>query len=178
MGKDAFEAATGPLTGPMPLTFAPDLATDADPKTIGHRTAQRAVDILLAKDPRYRCPTHSERKALLVGFARCGKVLGGAGYDVIRVEGELDLSDESAIAEAIDRITVCEIKSTNRKKLRPDLKGYFFNITAAEQLTAQSLGARYRLLFVNTLTGEHQEMSFNEVLGRARAIYPSWHIRL
>lgn len=32
--------------------------------------------------------------------------------------------------------------------------------------------------FVNTLTGEHQEMSFNEVFARSRAMYPAWHIRL
>ena len=53
----------------------------------------------------------------------------------------------------------------------------FFNITAAELLTAQSVGDRYRFLFVNTLTGEHQEMRLNEVFGRARAMYPAWHIR-
>lgn len=61
--------------------------------------------------------------------------------------------------------------------MRDDLKGYFFNITAAELLTAQSLGDQYRFLFVNTLTGEHTEMSLNDVFGRARAMYPAWHIR-
>jgi hypothetical protein len=52
-----------------------------------------------------------------------------------------------------------------------------FNITAAEHLTAQSVGARYRFVFVSTVTGEHCEMSLNEVFARARGMYPAWHVR-
>lgn len=105
------------------------------------------------------------------------KVLYGAAFDVVRLAEPVDLSDPRAIAAAIDAITICEIKSTNRREMQPDLKGYFFNITAAELLTAQSLGSQYRFLFVNTLTGEHVEMALNEIFGRARGMYPAWHIR-
>lgn len=154
-----------------------ELIADTSSKGMAHRTAQRAVEILLATDPQYRCPTRRERDAMLVAFAKHRKVLYGAAFDVVRVEGELDLADEEAVSAAIDRITICEVKSTNRHMIASDLKGYFFNITAAELLTAQSVGDRYRFLFVNTLTGEHQEMRLNEVFGRARAMYPAWHIR-
>lgn len=143
----------------------------------GHRTARRAVDLLLARATSYRCPTKTERDALLVGFAMHGKVLNGAAFDMVRLDHEVDLTDHQAIADNIHAITICEIKSTNRPALKADLKGYFFNITAAELLTAQSLGAQYRFLFVNTLTGEHVEMALNEIFGRARAMYPAWHIR-
>lgn len=152
-----------------------------DPETpssfAGHRTARRAIDILLAREARYRCPTKAERNALLVGFAMHAKVLYGAAFDMVRLDREVDLGDHQAIADNIGAITICEIKSTNRPALKADLKGYFFNITAAELLTAQSLGAQYRFLFVNTLTGEHAEMALNEIFGRARAMYPAWHIR-
>lgn len=151
--------------------------TEVDPKFAGHRTAQRAVDILLAHDPRYRCPTRKERDALLVGFAKHRKVLYGAAFDVIRLDQPIDLADSDAIADAIDAITVCEVKSTNQKKVGADLKGYFFNITAAEHLTAQSVGDRFRFVFVDTLTGEQQEMSLNQIFGRARGMHPAWHIR-
>lgn len=143
----------------------------------GQQTARRAVQILLAHDPRYRCPTGPERKALLVGYAMRGMTLYGAAFDVLRLDHPVDLSDADAIARSIDAITVCEIKSTNRANVGPDLKGYIFNITAAEHLTAQSVGSRYRFLFVSTLTGEHCEMALNEVFGRARGMYPAWHIR-
>ena len=146
-------------------------------RAVGSSTARRAIDILLAHDPSYHCPTPAERKALLVGYAMCGKVLYGAAFDVIRLAHLIDLSSPEAIAAGIAGITICEIKSTNRPALKQDLKGYFFNITAAELLTAQSVGERYRFVFVNTLNGEHQEMGLNEVFGRSRAMYPAWHIR-
>lgn len=143
----------------------------------GHRTARKAVDILLAHDPRYRCPSRAERDALLVGFAMKRKTLYGAAFDVIRIEEEIDLLDPDAIAAAVDSITICEVKSSNQDSLKDDLTGYFFNITAAELLTAQSIGKLYRFVFVNTLNGEHREMSLSEVFGRARGMYPAWHIR-
>jgi hypothetical protein len=144
---------------------------------MGHRTAQRAVEILLDVDSAYRSPSRRERDALLVGFAKHRKVLYGAAFDVIRLTRDIDLLDCDAIAHDIDAITICEVKSTNRPLIASDLKGYFFNITAAELLTAQSVGDRYRFVFVNTVSGEHQEMRLNEIFGRARAMYPAWHIR-
>ncbi|GAA4762723.1 hypothetical protein [Novosphingobium ginsenosidimutans] len=147
------------------------------PREAGQQTARKAVQVLLAKDARYHCPTGIERKALLVGYAMRGMTLYGAAFDVLRLNHPIALTDAEAIARSIDAITVCEIKSTNRANIGPELKGYMFNITAAEHLTAQSVGARYRFVFVSTVTGEHCEMSLNEVFGRARGMYPAWHIR-
>ena len=157
--------------------IASDALIPPAPGSAGQRTAQRAVDILLAHDPRYHCPTRVERLELLVGYAKRGKTLYGAAFDVIRMDQPVDLTNSDQIAAAIEAITICEIKSTNRTAINEDLKGYFFNITAAELLTAQSVGALYRFVFVNTLTGAHEEMALNEVFGRARGMYPAWHIR-
>lgn len=143
----------------------------------GHRTARRALELLIEGDRAYRIPSKAERAALLVGFAMRGMALVGAAFDAVRLARPVDLLNPKAIAADIDAITICEIKSTNRPGVKADLKGYFFNITAAELLTAQSLGARYRFLFVSTVTGEHVEMALNEVFGRARGAYPAWHIR-
>lgn len=161
------------------LRVEPELAAGAaaEPTFAGHRTARRAVELLIEQDPRYRCPTRAERLALLVGFAKRGMTLNGAAFDAVRLDQPVDLLDADAIAAAIGAVTICEIKSTNQKKIGLDLKGYFFNITAAEQLTAQSLGPRYRFVFVNTISGDHQELSFGEIMGRARGLYPAWHIR-
>lgn len=143
----------------------------------GHQTAKQAAAILLAKDEGYHIPTRLERDALLVGFAMHRRVLYGAAFDSVRLTRPVDLADAQAIATTIDAITICEIKSTNRRTMQADLRGYFFNITAAELLTAQSLGPKYRFLFVNTLTGEHQELSLGEIFAKAKAMYPAWHIR-
>lgn len=58
-----------------------------------------------------------------------------------------------------------------------DLSGYFFNITSAELLIAQTLKDQYRFAFLNTVRGDWQELSLSEVMSRAKAIYPAFHIR-
>jgi hypothetical protein len=143
----------------------------------GHHTAKVAVRVLLECDSRFHEPSRIERDALLVGFAMHQRVLYGAAFDVVHLSRPVDLAAAEAIAANIDAITVYEIKSTNRRSMKPDLKGYFFNITAAELLVAQSLGQQYRFAFVNTLSGEYEEMSLNDVFARSRAMYPAWHIR-
>lgn len=106
-----------------------------------------------------------------------GKTLYGAGYDMVWLEGDVDLTEAEAICEAIDAISICEIKSTNRHTIGDDLRGYFFNITAGELLTAQSVGEKFRFVFVNVVTGRHQVLGLNDVFGKARGLYPAWHIR-
>ena len=147
------------------------------PSVHGHGTARKAVRILIEKAVGYIEPTHRERDALLIGFAMHRKLLYGAAFDVLRLSKPVDLTSPEAIAADIDAIMVHEIKSTNRAMMKADLKGYFFNITAAELLVAQSLGPQFRFTFVNTLTGEHQEMALNDIFARSRAMYPAWHIR-
>jgi hypothetical protein len=159
--------------------LAPVLPPSEEPQatTHGHQTARRAIRVLLEKAIGFHEPTRRERDALLVGFAMHRRVLYGAAFDVIRLSRPVDLTDPAAIASEIDAITVYEIKSTNRPGLKADLKGYFFNVTAAELLVAQSLGIQFRFAFVNTLSGDYQEMSLNEIFARSRAMYPAWHIR-
>ena len=104
------------------------------------------------------------------------KVLYGAAFDVVRSENTVDLTDASAIAVNINSITAYEIKSSNKIATKADFGGYFFDLTTAELLVAQSLGDRYRFAFVNTLSGKWIEMNLNEIFSRARKIYPKWAI--
>jgi hypothetical protein len=132
---------------------------------------------MLAKNLGFHEPSRRERDALLVAFAMHRKVLYGAGFDLVRLERPLDLTNVDQIAGNMDAVTIYEIKSTNRASMKADLAGYFFNITAAEFLVAQSLGTQFKFAFVNTLTEEYEELRLMEVFGRARAMYPAWHIR-
>lgn len=143
----------------------------------GHGTAEQAVDLLLALDGRYRRPTPAEKRALLIGFAMQGKTLNGAAFDIVRNDRSIDLSDAEAISKSLDHLMICEIKATRQPQIGDDLHGYFFNITAAEFLTAQNLGDRFRFVFVNVATRKHQEMALSEIFGKARGLYPAWHIR-
>lgn len=141
-------------------------------------TERSAKQYLCKADGRYRIPLSSQKKALLVGFAMCGKALTGSAYDAVRLEYDIDLDDPEAIARDNAAITLIEIKSTVQEAIGPDLRGYFFNITSAELMVAQSLKDQYRFVFLNLARGDWQELSINEVLSRSKAIYPAYHIRL
>ena len=140
------------------------------------QTAKRAIRILVESDHSFLDPSKGERRAIAVAFAMAGKIVYGAAFAVVRVARNLDLSDPASIYENIDAITLFEIKSTNKAAVQVDFRGYFFDLTTAELLVAQSLGSQYRFVFVNTISGAHIELSLNELFARARKIYPKWAV--
>jgi hypothetical protein len=141
----------------------------------GQKTAKAAAAILVAKKAGFIIPTGNQRQNLLVAFAKRNKVVYGKAFDVVKLSGPVDLDDLAEIEKYLEHIKVFEIKST-RKKLRSDFSGYFFALTAAEVLVAQSLKKQFGFVLVNTGTGEHLEMSLSEIFSRSKGIYPTWSI--
>ena len=141
----------------------------------GQKTAKAAAAILVAKKAGFIIPTPRQRQNLLVAFAKTGKVVYGKAFDVVKLSGTVDLDDLTQVEKQLGLVTVYEIKSS-RKKLRPDFSGYFFALTAAEVLVAQSLKKQFGFVLVNTGTREHLEMSLSEIFARAKGIYPTWSI--
>ena len=141
----------------------------------GQKTAKAAAAILVAKKAGFIIPTGRQRQNLLVAFAKRGKVVYGKAFDVVKLSGSVDLDDLAQVEKHLEQVTVFEIKSS-RKKLRSDFSGYFFALTAAEVLVAQSLKKQFGFVLVNTGTGEHLEMSLSEIFARAKGIYPTWSI--
>ena len=141
----------------------------------GQTTAKKAAAILVAKNQGFVIPTASQRQNLLVAYAKRGKVVYGKAFDIVRLSGVVDLADLGDIERNLDEITILEIKSS-RKKLGSDFAGYFFALTAAKVLVAQSLKKRFRFVLVNTHTGEHLEIGLSEIFSRAKGVYPTWSI--
>src|SRR4051794_35631006 len=104
----------------------------------GQTTARKAAELLVAKNIGFIIPTAKQRQNLLVAFAKRGKVVYGKAFDVVRLSATVNLDDLATLEPQLSNITVFEIKSS-RKKLRSDFSGYFFALTAAEVLVAQSL---------------------------------------
>jgi len=141
----------------------------------GHATAKKACAILVAKDAGFVVPTAKQKANLLVAFAKKGKVVYGKAFDMVKLSGKVDLGDLSEVERNLEKIIICEIKST-KKKVGPDFASYFFALTGAEVLVAQSLKKQFRFVLVNTSTSEHAEMTLTEIFSRAKGIYPTWSI--
>ena len=141
----------------------------------GQETAKNAAAILVAKKIGFLVPIGNQRKNLLVAFAKRGKVVYGKAFDVVKLAADLDLNDLAEVERNLAHITIYEVKSS-RKKLPADFGGYFFALTAAEVLVAQSLKKQFKFVLVNTTTREHLEITLAEIFSRAKGIYPTWSI--
>jgi hypothetical protein len=140
-----------------------------------NQTAKKAAQILLKSGSGFVVPTARQKRLLLVEFAKRNLVVYGKAFDVVKLAGSVDLDASADIERNLDKMVLCEIKSSN-KKLPEDFRGYFFALTTAELLVAQNLKHRYRFIFVNTITGAYIELTLQELFGRARGIYPTWSI--
>jgi hypothetical protein len=121
-------------------------------------------------------PTANQRNVLLVAFAKKGAVIYGKAFDMVKAPESVNLDDEGSVTKNLKQITIYEVKSTNRK-LDENFRGYFFSMSTAELLVAQSLGERFKFAFVNTQTKQHRELTLLDIFRNARGIYPSWSIR-
>ena len=94
---------------------------------------------------------------------------------MLKLTGKVDLDSPEDVENNLAQIVICEIKST-KQKFQDDFRGYFFGLTAAEVLVAQSLKDQFRFIFVNTVTGSFLGLKLSEVFAKARGIYPTWSI--
>lgn len=140
-----------------------------------NQTAKKAAKILAQSGALFVVPTAKQKRLLLVEFAKRNLVVYGKAFDVVKLTHGLNLDDASEVAQNLDKIILCEVKSSNRE-LPQDFKGYFFALTTAELLVAQNLKHRYKFIFVNTVTSAYIELTLQELFGRARGIYPTWSI--
>ena len=157
-----------------------DMGVDPEDKGQPRSTASKAVAQLLKMRMGFRKLTGPEKKNLLIAFARTNRVAYGQAYDLVRVLNRVKVTftNEEDVFRKIEHIQVCEVKSTARK-LDKDFNKYFFAITTAELLTAQSLRSQYLFVFYNTTTkGRPLCLSLKEVLERAKNFYPTWSITL
>ncbi len=139
------------------------------------KTARKAAAILVEKSLGFLVPTARQKQNLLVAFAKKGKVVYGRAFDIVRLSDPVSLDDLADVEKNLHRLTVFEIKST-KKELPADFSRYFFGLTTAELLVAQSLKKQFKFVFVNTLTRQHLELDLNEIFARAKGIYPTWSI--
>lgn len=149
---------------------------EAPVQTSGKQTANAACRLLVEKGIGFVLPTGLQRQNVVVAFAKSGGVVYGKAFDMIRLSAPVNLDDETEVFRNLAALTLYEVKSTNRR-VGADFAGYFFSLSTAELLVAQSLRAKFRFAFVNITTGEFVDLTLVEVFARAKGIYPTWSIR-
>jgi hypothetical protein len=145
------------------------------PLTTGNATAKRAAAILVDKQIGFMIPTAKQRQNLLIAFVKKNMVVYGRAFDIVKLLGDVDLDDLASVEKNLEKIRIYEIKSTS-KKLPSDFSKYFFSISAAEMLVAQSLKGYFKFIFVNIHTEDFLELDLIGIYARARGVYPSWSI--
>jgi len=160
-------AVTGEAAAVLPITL-PNIDS-------GSATAKKAAQFLAEANRGYVIPTARQKRNLVVACAKRDLIVYGKAFDVVRITGEANLDSLEDVENKLTQILFCEIKST-KQKFPADFRGYFFALTAAEVLVAQSLKDQFRFIFVSTVTGCFLELKLSEVFAKARGIYPTWSI--
>lgn len=142
-------------------------------------TAMKAVKMLVALNRGYIKPNNKERLNLLIAFAKRNRVIYGKAFDVIHLKDsvKVNLEDLQDVENNLTKITVCEVKSTNKKGVKLNFDRYFFGLSTAELLVAQNLKEHFKFVFVNTNTNEVLELTLKQVFEKAKGIYPVWSIQ-
>jgi hypothetical protein len=157
----------------------PDAAGETIPALRqGNKTAKRAAQILIRLRLGYITPTAAQKKKIVIAFAKRGCVVYGKAYDILKIRNgaKIDLNDQESIERGLDSLVLYEIKSTNKKSIGPEFDKYFFALTTAELLVAQSLKRQFQFVFVNVVSRHHKELTLRQVLAKARGFYPQWSI--
>jgi hypothetical protein len=121
------------------------------------------------------------RRNVARAFAGAGKVVYGKAFDALKVTGDAEISwdDLGAVEANLDHIVLYEIKSTKKHGLASDFNGYFFSLSTAELLVAQSLGPQFKFAFINVNAPEAvRERTLEQLFRQTTRIYPTWSIRL
>jgi len=143
----------------------------------GKKTEKAAIKLLLDCNEGFIHPTNNQKKLIVQAFAMNDKIVYGKAFDLIKVDTSIDLNNLSDIKKKIKKIKLYELKSTNNSRVQVDFSRYFFGLTTAELLVAQNIKENYKFIFVNLKTQSKLEMTLNEVLGKAKGIYPTWSIQ-
>lgn len=152
--------------------------TDSFPES-RQGTAMKAVNMLVKLNKGYIKPSSKTRFNLLVAFAKKNKVVYGKAFDVIRLKDDVkvDLENLTDVENNLNNIIIYEVKSTNKKAVKQNFDRYFFGLSTAELLVAQSLKGHFKFVFVNTNTSEVLELTLKQVFEKAKGIYPVWSIQ-
>ncbi len=127
---------------------------------------KEAINILLKK-PGYMVLTKQQKQSLVVAFARKGKIVHKKAFDLIRISGKVDFSDEKDIMKNQKNITFIELKSTDSSK-NSKFSGHYFGLTVNQMSMGQTFKDQYRFIFLDIKNNNILEMDLKGVYSRMK----------
>ena len=125
-------------------------------------------------------PTPQQRKNLVTAYADIGKELRAKGFDLIRESDSKTINNPSQLAEAVENITLFELKTAGRKRKSPvkeNWSGLGFTLTGAERHNAEILKDKFKFVFLNLKNGALRECMLDDFFSSGAAnTYPTWSI--
>ncbi len=100
-------------------------------------SAERQAINMLLKEDGYVELTSTEKKVLVIAYARKNKVIHKKAFDLIKISSNIDFSSEESVMGNIDNITFLEIKSTQSSR-DENFSGQFFGLTMREMIMGQT----------------------------------------
>ena len=120
----------------------------------------------------------TEKKNIMVAFAKRNKPVHSQAYDLIRTKSKIDFSDIHDIERKMEDITFIEVKSTNAKDGNAKFTNHFFGVSVNEIIMAQAYVNQYKFVFVNVKRKYIKEMDLPEFFTRIKGIWPTFSFRL
>ncbi len=137
--------------------------------------AEKGKNILLKKSG-YFDLTNVQKSNLMVAFAKKGKALHKKAFDLVYTDSKINFSDEDDVRKKLDKITLIEIKATNRD-LDKSFSKYWFGITMRELILGQSLRKQYKFVFINITSNQILELDISGVLGKLKNLDVVFHAK-
>ena len=120
----------------------------------------------------------TEKKNIMVAFAKRNKPVHSQAYDLIRTKSKIDFSDIHDIERKMEDITFIEVKSTNVKDGNAKFTNHFFGVSVNEIIMAQDHVNQYKFVFVNVKRKYILEMDLPEFFTRIKGVWPTFSFRL
>lgn len=122
---------------------------------------QRDNYIIMEKYGYFR-PTPLERRTIKECFKKINITIYGNGYDLIDTKTK-DYLNSGILDKHINDILLYELKTTWRKQIPEDFKGFGFGVTFNELKNYLQLGDKFKLIFLNGVTEKIQIQPFKTI---------------
>lgn len=126
------------------------------------REKEKTINYIIMEKHGFYRPDKEGRKTIKKAFETIGIIIHGRGFDLIDKQTK-EYMDKGILSEHIKKTVLYELKSTWRKDIKSDFKGFSYGITSNELKNADQLGNNFKIILLNGNTEKIIIQLFNEI---------------